>query len=111
MKRQGDLLLGHLRQYRPIVPVRVAHGIQKDLARGACIFTALLVTDFVKDEEQIDEVAAGPELVEVCVGVRVGYKQLVTALNKVGTLSIGEQVVAVNPSGRLRCSSLVVWVR
>ena len=67
-----DTLSRHLCQFRPVVPGRILHNVEVDDPSLTSIFAVLVVAHFVDHEEEIHEVAGGPELLVFCVWIGVG---------------------------------------
>lgn len=77
----------------------------------ACVGTALVIADFINDEEQVDEVANCAEFSIPRMRIGVGYQKFVITLDEESTLSVSEDVEAVDPSPGLCCSLPVVRIR
>lgn len=102
------VLFGHLSQTRAIVPIGIVHGVEEDLRGRASVLAVLFVANFVDYEQEVDKVATGAKLIEVGVGIGVRDEQLIASEDKVCSLPVDKEVVAVHPCGRLAGSGLVV---
>lgn len=76
----------------------------------ACVGTVLVIADFVNNEEQVDKVADCAEFPIPRMRIGVGDQKFVVALDEKGTLSVGEDIVAVDPSPGLCCGLPVVGI-
>lgn len=103
-----DVLPSHLGKSRAVIPVRVAHGVQEHLACMTCSLPVLVVAYFIDHEEQIDEVATGPELIVSSIGIGVGDEEFVAPLEEERLFASFEHVVAVNPCARFGAGLSVV---
>jgi hypothetical protein len=80
------------------------------LAGLACVGTILVIADFVNNEEQVDEVTDCAEFFITRMRIGVRNQKFVVTLDEKGPLSVGEDIVAVDPSPGLCCSFPVVRV-
>jgi hypothetical protein len=80
------------------------------LTSFACVGTILVIADFINDEEQVDKVADCAEFSIPRMRIGVGHEKFVVTLDEESTLSVSEDVEAVDPSPGLRCSLPVVRI-
>ena len=66
-----DSLCGHSRKLRPVGPGRVLHHLQKDIAGLTSVAMTLLIAEFIYDEQQVDEIAAGTKFFVASIRVAV----------------------------------------
>lgn len=116
--------------YRIVVPVRISHCLDETEASVSGVFAALLITDFINNEQHINlfempwleisqrgvkvqtyKVAGRPELFIASIAVYVRAQKLIQALDKVCAFPVGEDVEGVDPSTRLRSCLSVVGVQ
>jgi len=80
------------------------------LAGLASVGTILIIADFVDNEEQVDEVADRAEFFKPRMRIGVRNQKFVVTLDEESPLSVGEDIVAVDPSPGLCCSFPVMGV-
>lgn len=76
----------------------------------ACIGTILVIADFVNDEEQVDKVTNCAKFFIPRMRIGVRDQKFVVTLDEESPLSVGEDIVAVDPSTGLCCSFPVMGV-
>lgn len=76
------LLFGHFAESRAIVERRIPECVQDDVAGLAGIHSVLVVADLVNCEEEIDEVARSPQLLQACVVVDVRAQELASTFQE-----------------------------
>ncbi len=64
-------LCGHLRKLRPVGPGRILHRLQKDVACTTNVAIALLIAEFIDDEQQVDQIAASTKFFVASIRVTV----------------------------------------
>jgi hypothetical protein len=84
--------------------------VKKRFSGIASVTSVLVVTGFVENEEKVDEVADGPELIVSGEWVCMGYEELALALLDGGGTAIVGYVVAFDPCLRLCGSTLPMRV-
>ena len=80
------------------------------MAGLACIGTILVIADFVNNEEQVDEVTDCAEFFIPRMRIGVRNQKLVVTLDEKSPLSVGEDIVAVDPRTGLCCGFPVMRV-
>jgi hypothetical protein len=80
------------------------------LAGLACIGTILVIANFVDNEEQVDEVTNRAKFFIPRMRIGVRNQKFVETLDEESPLSVGEDVVAVDPSPGLCCGFPVMGV-
>jgi hypothetical protein len=80
------------------------------LSGFAGIRAALIIADLVNDEQQINKVAYCTEFLISRMGICVRHEKFVATLDKESTLSVSEDIVAVDPGARLGGSLLVMGI-
>jgi hypothetical protein len=109
-KKRESSLSSHLGQRGTVCPPWISHSIEVNFSGFACIRAALIIADLVNDEQQVDKVAYGTEFLISSVGIGVRHEKFVATLDKESTLSVSEDVVAVDPGARLGGGFPVVGV-
>lgn len=85
--------------------------LEENTACGPSTIRGLLVTNLVEDEEQVDKVAACPELFVPGVWVGMRAEKLALALREESTaLLVGEDTIAVDPVSGLSAGTLPVRI-
>lgn len=77
------------------------------MAGLACVGTILVIADFVNNEEQVDEVTDCAEFFIPRMRIGVRNQKFVATLDEESPLSVGENIVAVDPGTGL-CSGFPV---
>ena len=72
----------------------------------ASIVVALLVTELIDDEQQVDEIAASAKLLVAGIWVTVGTQQFTLSLQKECAATICKDCIAINPAPRLDSATL-----
>ena len=90
-----------------IVPFGVFHSFDIRSASGSSTGAALVVADFVNDEQEVDEIAGGAELFIISVWVGPCTQKLATPLLEELELLAGKDLVVEYPC-RGSCTGLSV---